>query len=295
MEDIKWHAMLGHIGQDRLKRLAKAGLLGPIKKIDLPVCEQCLVGKAKRLPFETAKRATPPLELIHSDICGPMDIRARYGAQYFITFIDDFTRFGHVYLISHRYEALDCFKSYSALVENQLNIKLKSLRTDRGHEYLFDLFKTYCDEKGIARQLTIPYTPQQNGVVERRNRTLLDMIRSMMAQAKLSISFWGDALMTATYILNRVPSKSVLSTRYELWKCEKPGLNIMRPWGCAAYVHNTSHEYGNLGSRGKKCIFMRYSKYSKGYVFLGEDINGSVIEIETRDVVFLKEDFPRVR
>ena len=192
--------------------------MGPIKKIDLPVCEQCLAGKAKILPFGKSKRATFPLELIHSYICSPMNIRARYGAQYFITFIDDFTRFSHVYLISHRYEALYCFKSYSSLVETQLNTKIKFLRTDRGREYLFDLFKTYCDEKGITRQLTIPYIPQQNGVVERRNKPLLDMISSMMAQAKLPISFWGDALMTATYILNRVPSKSVPSTHMNYGK-----------------------------------------------------------------------------
>ena len=118
VNDIKWNARLGHIGQDHLKRLAKAGLLGPTKKIDLLVCGQCLVGKEKILPFGKAKRATLPLELIHSDICCPMNIRARHGAQYFITFIDNFTRFSHVYLISHRYEGLDCFKSYSALVEN---------------------------------------------------------------------------------------------------------------------------------------------------------------------------------
>ena len=138
-------------------------------------------------------------------------MRVKHGAQYFITFIDDFTRFGHAYLISHRSEALDCFKRYSTLVENQLNTKIKSLWSDRGHEYLSNLFKAYCAEKGIARQLTIPYMLQQNGMAERRNRTLLDMVRSMMTQAKLPISFWGDALMTAAYILNRVPSKSVPS------------------------------------------------------------------------------------
>ena len=118
-----------------------------------------MAGKAKILPFGKAKRTTLSLELIHSNICGSINIRARHGAQYFITFIDDFTRFGHVYLIFHRYEALDCFKSYYALVENQLNAKIKSLRTNRGCEYLSNLFKTYSDEKGIARQLTIPYTP----------------------------------------------------------------------------------------------------------------------------------------
>ena len=181
MNDIKWHARLGHIGQDRLKRLAKAGLLGFIDKIDVPVCEQCLARKATRLPFGKAKRPCFPLEFIPYDICGPMTVRARHEAQYFITFIDDFTRFGQVYLISHRSEALDCFKIYNTLVENQLNTKIKSLRTDRGHEYLSDLFKAYCADKGIARQLTIPYTPQQNGVAKRRNMTLLDMVRSMMA------------------------------------------------------------------------------------------------------------------
>ena len=86
---------------------------------------------------------------------------------YFITFIDDFTRYGHVYLISHKSEAFECFKRYSRLVENQLNVNIKALRTDRGRECLYDLFKNYCDDKGIARQLTIPSTPQQNGIAER--------------------------------------------------------------------------------------------------------------------------------
>ena len=118
MNDVKWHGRLGHLGQDRLKRLAKVGLLGSINKIDLPVCEQCLAGKATRLPFAKAERACFPLDLIHFDIGGPMNVRTRHATQYFITFIDDFTRFGHVYLISHKFEALDCFKRYSTLVEN---------------------------------------------------------------------------------------------------------------------------------------------------------------------------------
>ena len=197
-------------------------------------------------------------------------MRARHGAEYFITFIDDFTRFGHVYLISHKSDALDCFKRYTNLVENQLNVKIKTLRTDRGREYLSDQFKIFCDEKGIAQQLTIPYTPQQNGVAERRNRTLLDMVRSMMAQANLPISFWGDALLTAAYVLNRVPSKSVPSTPYELWNDNKHDLGNLHPWGCAAYIHNNTHQYGKLGPRGKKCIFIRYSETSKGFVFIGE-------------------------
>ena len=145
-------------------------------------------------------------------------MRARHDSHYLITFIEDFTKYDHVYLISHKSKAFECFKSYSRLVENKLNVNIKALRTDQGHEYLSYLFKNYCDGKGIARQLTIPSTLQQIGIVEKGNRTMLDMVRSMMVQANLPISFWGDALLSTTYIFNQVPSKSVPSSPYELWK-----------------------------------------------------------------------------
>ena len=113
-----------------------------------------------------------------------------------------------------------------------------------------------------------------------------------MAQANLPISFWGDALLTAAYVLNRVPSKSVPSTPYELWNSNKPDLGNLNPWGCVAYIHNNNHQYGKLGPKGKTCIFIRYSETSKGFVFINEKADGSVTELESRDVVFLEEDFP---
>ena len=155
--------------------------MGSLAKVKLHICEYCLAGKATRVSFGKAKRATSNLQLIHSDIYGPMNVRARHGANYFITFIDNFTRFDHVYLISYKSEALDCFTQFTRLVDNQLSTKIKSLRSDQGCEYLSEQLKSFCDEKSIARQLTSSYTPEQNGVVERRNRTLLDMVRSMMA------------------------------------------------------------------------------------------------------------------
>ena len=117
--------------------------------------------KATCLPFGKAKRTTFHLQLIHSNICGLMNVRARHDSHYLITFIEDFTKYDHVYLISHKSKALECFKIYSRLVENKLNVNIKALRTDQGHEYLSYLFKNYCDSKGIARQLTIPSTLQQ--------------------------------------------------------------------------------------------------------------------------------------
>jgi transposase InsO family protein len=136
-------------------------------------------------------------------------------------------------------------------VKNKLSTKIKALRTDRGCEYLFEQFKKIYDEKGIARQLTIPYTPQQNGVAERRNRTLFDMVRLMMTQANLPISFWGDTLLTAVYILNRVPSKSVSSTPYELWNGVKPNLSYFYPWGVQLIFTILLMNMGNLVLGGR--------------------------------------------
>lgn len=135
-DSIQWHARLSHIGQDRINRLAREGLLGQLANINLPTCEHCLAGKSTRKPFGKATRASFPLELIHSDICGPMSVKARHGASYFITFIDDFTRYGYVYLISLKSEALECFRRFMNLVENQTGRTIKALRTDRGREYL---------------------------------------------------------------------------------------------------------------------------------------------------------------
>ena len=110
---------------------------------------------------------------------------------------------------------------------------------------------------------------------------LMDMVRSMMVQESLSISFWGDALLTAAYLLNRVPSKLVELTPYELWTVRKPDLRHLRPWGSGAYVHFTSHPHGKLGQWAKKCIFLRYPKGSKGYVFLEENYDGTQTEFES--------------
>ena len=137
----------------------------------------------------------------------------------------------------------------------------------------------------------IPRTPQQNGIAEHRNQTLLDMVKSMMAHANLSISFWGDALLTATYILNHVPSKSVSASLYELWHGRKPSLDHLSPWGLIGDVHNPTHKYGKLGPRATKMVFIRYPAYSKGYVMYGEHSNGGMTEVDSRNVDFVKDAF----
>ncbi|KAH9671727.1 hypothetical protein KPL70_017462 [Citrus sinensis] len=169
-------------------------------------------------------RATVPLELVHTDVCGPINVQARGGYEYFITFTDDYSRYGYVYLMRHKSEALEKFKEYRAETEKQLDKNIKKLRSDRGGEFLSGDFKEYLVENGIISQLTAPGTPQQNGVAERRNRTLLDMVRSMLSYSSLPISFWGLALETAVYLLNLIPSKSVPKTLIELWSGTRGGL-----------------------------------------------------------------------
>ncbi|KAJ9557299.1 hypothetical protein OSB04_011913 [Centaurea solstitialis] len=151
-------------------------------------------------------------------VCGPFSHVARGGYQYFITFTDDFSRYGYVYLMRHKSESFERFKEFQNEVQNQLDRKIKFLRSDRGGEYLSDEFDNHLMECGIVSQLTPPYTPQMNGVSERRNRTLLDMVRTMMCHSTLPMSFWGHALETAAHILNRAPTKSVEKTPYELRK-----------------------------------------------------------------------------
>ncbi|KAK0593870.1 hypothetical protein LWI29_024792 [Acer saccharum] len=210
-------------------------------------------------------RATECLGLIHTDVCGPMSIQARGGYEYFITFTDDYSRFGYVYLMRHKSDAFDMFKTFKAEVENQLEKHIKILRSDRGGEYLSGEFQQYLIDNGIVSQFSAPGTPQQNGVAERRNRTLLDMVRSMLSYSTLPISFWGYALQTAIYILNDVPSKSVPKTPHELWTGRKPSLQHLRIFGCPAHVLKGKTE--KMESRSETCIFVGYPKETKGYYF----------------------------
>nr|GEW93121.1 hypothetical protein [Tanacetum cinerariifolium] len=141
---------------------------------------------------------------------------SRQGASYFITFTDDYSCFSYVYLLKHKREVFERFKVFKNEVENQLEKTIKALRSDRGGEYISEEFKDYLKACEIVQQLTPPYTPQHNCVSKRRNRTLLDMVRSMMNLTTLSLSFWDYALESATRILNTVPTKKVDKTPYEL-------------------------------------------------------------------------------
>ncbi|RWR73399.1 Gag-protease-integrase-RT-RNaseH polyprotein [Cinnamomum micranthum f. kanehirae] len=282
-----WHKRLGHISKERMARLVKDGLLPNLNFTDFTVCIDCIKGKQTNTSKKGATRSSGLLEIIHTDICGRIHIPCFTGEEYFITFIDDFSRFGYVYLIKEKSDALNAFKIFKAEVEKQLDRKIKVVRSDRGGEYYgrytesgrnLGPFARFLQEEGIVAQYTMPGTPQQNGVAERRNRTLIEMVRSMVSDTNLPESMWGEALKMAMYILNRVPTKAVPKTPFELWTNRKPSLNHFRVWGCPSEVRVFNPHERKLDPKTISGYFIGYPDRSKGYRFYCPNHTTRIIE-----------------
>nr|KAJ0226448.1 hypothetical protein LSAT_V11C100026870 [Lactuca sativa] len=200
----------------------------------------------------------------------------------------------YVYLLHSKDEALDKFKIYKQQVELHKNELIKVLHTDRGGEYYDPI---YFESTGIIHQTTAPYTPQQNGVAERKNRTLKEMVNSMVSYSGLSERFWGEAMLTACYILNRTPNKRSKNTPYELWCKKVPNLSYLKVWGCRAVVRLTEPKRKTLGESGIDCIFIGYAEHSKAYRFYVLESNDYVsvnTVIEQRDAIFDEERFTSI-
>jgi hypothetical protein len=270
-----------------MKKLHNDGLLTLFDFEFYEICEACLLGKMTKMHFSGfPERASDLLELIHTDVCGPMSTTSRAGYQYFITFIDDLSRYGYVYLMKHKSETFEKFKEFQSEVDNQGGKKIKTLRSDRGGEYLSHEFSSHLKSWRIVPQLTPPGTPQRNSISERRNRTLLDMVRSMMSQSDLPLSFWGYSLETSAFTLNREPSKSVVKTPYEMWTSKTPNLSFLENLGCEVYVKKLQSD--KLTPKSDKCIFVGYPKETLRYYFY----NRSECKVfVARNDVFLEKQF----
>ena len=221
-----WHKRLGHISKRRIERLVSDGILDSLDFTDFEICTNCIKGKQTNTRRFGANRATDVLQLIHTDICGPFPMVSWNGQQYFIMFIDDSSCYGYLYLIHEKSQSLEVFKSFKVEVENQLDKRIKNVRSDRGGEYYGKYdgsseqrpgpFAKFLEECGIVPQYIMPGSPSMNGVAESRNITLKDMVRSMISHSNLPISLWGEALKTAAYIL----------TEYQLKQLLKPLMNF---------------------------------------------------------------------
>ncbi|WVZ79350.1 LOW QUALITY PROTEIN: hypothetical protein U9M48_026940 [Paspalum notatum var. saurae] len=250
------------------------------------LCDSCLAGKQRRSPFtKKAKyRASDRLELVHGDLCGPISPATHGGRKYFLLLVDDTTRFMWLRLLSSKDEAPEAIKHFQAKVEAETGNKLKVLRTDRSGEFTSVEFGRYCADEGVERHLTAPYSPQQNGVVERRNQTIVGMARSMLKAKKMPVEFWGEAVNTAVFILNRAPTKSLKGmTPFEAWHGRKPDVSFMHTFGCIGHVKNVKPHLGKLEDRSTPMVFLGYEQGSKAYRLY--DPRAERVHI-SRDVVF---------
>ena len=266
-----WHARLGHPNERRLRTLFHNQLAFGLPKhipTESSICETCIAGKQTRLPFpkHTQHRASKPLQLLHADLWGPAPVSSYSGARYFLSIIDDYSRKNWVYFLTQKGAAFDTFCTFQGMVEKETGLHIVSIRTDRGGEFTSNAFIKHCQTHGIQRQLTMAGTPQQNGVVERRNRTLLETARCLTANQDLPQQLWAEAISTAAYLHNRLPSKTTPhSTPEELYFGSKPDISHLKIFGSTAFVHVPSTKRDKLSPKTIKCIFVGYDTSSKTY------------------------------
>ena len=275
-----------HVNETTLKKLAKDNFthgknFPSTSSFDLPFCEGCAEGKMTRKTFDSVGeiRSKRKLELIHSDVC-TIESPSIGGSKYFVTFIDDYSRCCAVYFLRQKSDVLGKFKEFATQTATNAGHSISILRSDRGGEYLTNEFMEYLKANGIRHELTASYTPQQNGVAERMNRTLCEAARCMLHHANLSKKYWAEAVATAAYVRNRLPTASHKNnvTPYEKWYGRKPTLDHMRVFGCAAYAHVLAQLRRKLDKKCQKLRFVGYSIQSKAYRLYDESTGKIVIK-----------------
>ncbi|CCO33001.1 Retrovirus-related Pol polyprotein from transposon TNT 1-94 Includes: RecName: Full=Protease [Rhizoctonia solani AG-1 IB] len=260
------HARFGHLNGNDLHALANKKLVSNFSLSDRlhrsNPCEPCLLAKGHKLPFlPRTTRSNVPLDLVHTDICGPMDVEAIGGYRYFISFCDDRTGYFRAYLLKKKSEALERYKEYRAWAERSSGCRIKCLMSDRGGEFMSDAFECFLRDSGTVNQTSSPYTPEQNGRIERKNRDVMGITRAVLQESGLAPRFWGEAVLFAAYILNFRPNSALGgSIPYTEWTGRVPDVSHLRSFGCDAYVLILPEsQRTKTGPTAAKCIFTGYT------------------------------------
>ncbi|UYV68112.1 hypothetical protein LAZ67_5003088 [Cordylochernes scorpioides] len=265
-----WHQRLCHIDSNAIEKMARKELvigLG-ISSRDKGLCDDCCIAKSTKASHKNLGniRSKQTLELIHTDICGPMPVKSTGGNRYFLSFVDDFSRRITVYLLKNKDEVLKHFDIYGATVERQTGNKIKVLRSDNGLEFCNRDFQDKLQKLGIKHERTNVYSPQMNGVVERVNRTLLDMARACLHSANLPQRFWAEAVNPAAYIKNKCYNTALKDKVPDgLWLERNPSVRHLKTFGCLAYSHIPRERRRKLDNRACRCILVGYSTQTRGY------------------------------
>jgi hypothetical protein len=249
-------------------------------------CEPCLKGKQTRseIPKQSATRADTVLGRIHSDVCGPLPTQSHSGFRYFATFIDDKSRKVSVVGMREKSDLARHLKAFVARVELETGQKVRILRSDGGGEYIGKQVNQFLVEKGITHEITTPDTPQQNGVAERMNRTLLDKVRAILTDATLPDSYWFDALEHAALLRNLSPTRALIDkTPEEAWSGTKPDVSSLRVFGARAFVHIPDKHHDKLGAKSLVCTFLGYAPNRKAYRLVHRATGRFLV---LRDVIF---------
>lgn len=284
---LSWHRKLGHLNFNSLQKLKDDLGLPPLKE-DIK-CDSCDLAKSIRLPFKSSSiKSTGPLDLIHTDTSGTIRIPNLNKFNSFITFTDDFSRHSFVYMLNDKSQVLDVFKKFKSLVENQLNRKIKSIRSDNGTEYTNLAFRQFCQQAGIAQQFTQIHTPQQNGVSERLNRSIKQGTTALLIQSRLPISIWPQAVMFYIHMKNISPSAAVnFEIPHELFFKRKAEYKQLRVFGCKCVYRkpSTNHKFDSTGEFG---YFVGFPSDKSGYLIYNST-NNSIVN--SRDVKFFENEF----
>ncbi|GJU95652.1 putative ribonuclease H-like domain-containing protein [Tanacetum coccineum] len=270
-ESNKWHRRLGHVNFKNLNKLMKGNLVrGLPSKIfqNDHTCVACQKGKQHKASCKakSVSSISHSLQLLHMDLFGPTSVRSLNHKTYCLVITDDFSRFSWVFFLRTKDETSGILKDFIRQIENQLNQKVKTIRCDNGTEFKNRDVIEFCGSKGIKREYSNARTPQQNGVAERKNMTLIEAARTMLADSFLPNTFWAEAVSTACYVLNRVlVTKPQNKTPYELVTGKIPIISYIRPFGCHVTILNTIDHLGKFEGKSDEGFLVGYSLQSKAF------------------------------
>lgn len=294
--DIKhWHERLAHISPDKIRQMMKHGSVkGLPDKLEDPekfFCEPCVLGKMHRKHFtDSERRSCKPGEYIHSDLCGPFETPSLGGNRFYAIFKDEHSAYRIVYPLKTKDQLLEKLKQVISQIRSETGNNVIRLRSDNGREYVNKDVAAFLEEKGIQHEVSAPYNPEQNGMSERENRTLLNLARSMLYSSNLPSNLWAEAVSTAAYTMNRVPNREEKSvTPFEMWFGKKPDISHMRVFGCRAYGKVPDSLRTKLQPQAEKYIFVGYTNTDKNYRLWEE---GTTQVYVFRDAEFDESTFP---
>ncbi|GJT72038.1 retrovirus-related pol polyprotein from transposon TNT 1-94 [Tanacetum coccineum] len=266
-----WHKRLAHLNFKTINKLAKQNLVIGLPSLvyskDKP-CSSCEKGKHHRASFKTKHTSSIKkcLHLLHMDLFGPVTPRSINHEKYTLVIVDEYSRYNWVYFLKKKSQAPKTIMSFIKRVKNQNDIKVKQLRTNNGIEFRNSTLVNFYDEKGISQNFSSPYTPEQNGVAERKNRTLIEAARTMLSGSVFSKQYWTEAVATACYTQNRSTiAKRHLKTPYEFFRKRIPNISFLHVFGCPVYIHNHKDHLRKFDEKADDGYLLGYSLVSKAF------------------------------